>query len=86
VEDLAVLRWGYKHTRELARRMESYHGEFEHPDFPKNSEPATSESAQPLAASAPKIHYTPDDDKVIDDFRRLNGELAFVVSSSICLL
>jgi len=70
--DVAVLRWAYKHARELSRRMAVYRGEFAvgHPAFPnvKNNEDAT-----PVDHTAPKIEYTSEDDKAIDDYHRKNG-------------
>ncbi|SJL09655.1 related to alcohol oxidase [Armillaria ostoyae] len=73
--DLATLRWGYKHGRELARRMEAYGGCFGpgHPRFPEGSEAAVDAEAQgPVAISAPDIKYTDEDDKAIDAHHRLN--------------
>ena len=40
--DLGVLRWAYKWTRELARRMDTFRGELVggHPKFPAGSKAA----------------------------------------------
>jgi len=68
-------RWGYKHARELARRMAVYRGEFNigHPAFPKDSQVKNNEVATPVDATAPKIEYTFEDEKAIDDYHRQNG-------------
>ncbi|KAG7094670.1 hypothetical protein E1B28_005490 [Marasmius oreades] len=70
--DLAVLRWGYKRTRELARRMKCFRGEFVslHPSFPEGSAATTREASGPVAISDPDILYTSEDDKAIDDYHR----------------
>ena len=61
--------------------MAVYRGEFNvgefnvgHPDFSNDSQAKNSEATTPVDATAPKIEYTPEDDKVIDDFLRQNGK------------
>jgi alcohol oxidase len=58
-EDLVVLRWAYKWSRELARRMDGYRGELviDHPDFPAGSQATCGEASGPVATSAPDIVY-----------------------------
>ncbi|KAF9262328.1 alcohol oxidase [Marasmius fiardii PR-910] len=70
--DLAVLRWGYKRTRELARRMKCFRGEYSplHPSFPEGSPAVTREVSGPVAISDPDIVYSSQDDKTIDDYHR----------------
>ncbi|KAJ3987018.1 GMC oxidoreductase-domain-containing protein [Lentinula detonsa] len=71
--DLATLRWGYKRTREIARRMKYYRGEHLpiHPDFAAGSEALCSgEVSGPITLDAPRLKYTEEDDKAIDDFHR----------------
>ena len=55
--------------------MAVYRGEFVvgHPAFPKNSRAKNDEVAIPVDATAPKIEYTAEDDKAIDDYHRQNG-------------
>ncbi|EKM78832.1 hypothetical protein AGABI1DRAFT_114408 [Agaricus bisporus var. burnettii JB137-S8] len=67
--DLHVLRWAYKHSRELARRMPAYRGELvtSHPKFPEGSEAAAKASNRPVSIDAPKIKYTEADDRAIDE-------------------
>ncbi|TCD71566.1 hypothetical protein EIP91_007313 [Steccherinum ochraceum] len=76
-EDLALLVWGYKRSRELARRMPCYRGEYapSHPKFPEDSEAACKASALPVAPDAPDIRWTAEDDKAIEEYTR-----AFVAS------
>ncbi|EKM78826.1 hypothetical protein AGABI1DRAFT_114404 [Agaricus bisporus var. burnettii JB137-S8] len=68
--DLHVLRWAYKHSRELARRMPAYRGELasNHPKFPEGSEAAAKASNRPVPIDAPKIKYTEADDRAIDEY------------------
>lgn len=74
--DLGVLRWAYKKSRELARRMDIYRGELVvgHPQFPEGSHASTQESASVVEISAPDIVYTAEDDKAIDLYHRQFGE------------
>ena len=73
--DVAVLRWGYKRSRELARRMGLYQGAFlpGHPTFGKDSDASCKETA-PADVTAPDIVYTADDDKAIDAYHSNFGE------------
>ncbi|KAL0571273.1 hypothetical protein V5O48_010690 [Marasmius crinis-equi] len=72
--DVAVLRWGYKRTRELARRMKSYRGEYIHlhPRFPEGSAAVAGpkDGPVPLDGKDRDIAYTEDDDRAIDQFHR----------------
>lgn len=75
-DDLEVLRFCYKRSREMARRNKYYRGELvvAHPIFPEGS-PATAKAADgPVPISAPEIKYTAEDDKAIDDYHRQNGQ------------
>ncbi|KAK7041424.1 hypothetical protein VNI00_009290 [Paramarasmius palmivorus] len=71
--DVAVLRWGYKRSREFARRVRFYRGEVaaEHPKFPEGSSAAAKETSGPVDVNAEDIVYTKEDDKAIDDYTRL---------------
>ncbi|KIK56895.1 hypothetical protein GYMLUDRAFT_173601 [Collybiopsis luxurians FD-317 M1] len=71
--DIAILRWAYKHGRELARRMKSYRGELAsgHPKFIEGTPASVVPRAPgPVSTSASDIVYTAEDDKAIDDFLR----------------
>jgi alcohol oxidase len=80
--DLAVLRWSYKKSRELARRMAFYRGELAsmHPAFTQDSDAALQDVASAIDISAPDIVYTAEDDKKIDEFHRMRGELGTYLS------
>ncbi|KAJ7130938.1 GMC oxidoreductase-domain-containing protein [Mycena filopes] len=71
-EDLAVLRWMYKWSREMARRMDAYRGEYalEHPKFGAGSAAACAKANGPVPMDAPDIVYSPEDDEAIDLFHR----------------
>lgn len=74
-EDLAVLKFGYKLTREFARRMPCYEGEYipYHPTFPSGSAASYKSDARLVAADAPKIPYTEEDEKALETFLRKSG-------------
>ncbi|KAK7022565.1 alcohol oxidase [Favolaschia claudopus] len=71
-EDLVLLRWFYKWSRELARRMDCYRGEniAEHPRFSETSEARCGAREGPVAHSAPEFKYTEADNEAIDQFHR----------------
>ena len=73
--DVVILRWAYKHVREIGRRMEFYRGDLEigHPTFAKGSQAATQQAGTPVEISAPKIVYSKEDDDAIDEFHRRTG-------------
>ena len=66
--------------------MAIYRGEFTdgHPSFPKDSQVKNNGAATPVDASTPKIEYTSEDDKAIDDYHRKNGT-SYQVSEEVCL-
>ncbi|KAJ3982183.1 GMC oxidoreductase-domain-containing protein [Lentinula detonsa] len=76
--DFSVLSWCYKRGRELARRMRSYRGEIAagHPKFHSTSSASDSSTTAsidssasgPVDMDAPKIVYSMEDDKAIDDY------------------
>ncbi|KAK7032266.1 hypothetical protein VNI00_013225 [Paramarasmius palmivorus] len=74
--DLHVLRWTYKHMREIARRMKHYRGEIpsHHPHFPTSSAAATGKRSGPDDMNAEHIVYTEEDNEAIDDFHRRTVE------------
>ena len=73
--DVVVLRWAYKHVREICRRMEFYRGDPQggHPTFPEGSQAAIQLTDSPVEISAPKIVYSKEDDDAIDEFHRRTG-------------
>lgn len=74
--DLVILRWAYKKSRELARRLRSFRGDLVvgHPQFKPDSNAATSLTASPVDLSAPNIIYTKEDDDAIDEYHRKAGQ------------
>ncbi|KAG5647341.1 hypothetical protein DXG03_000409 [Asterophora parasitica] len=77
--DLGVLRWAYKKTREIARRMNLYEGDFSpgHPEYPQGSKAATSESAKPADILSHDIEYSTEDNKAIDEYHRKTVETSW---------
>ncbi|KAJ7167198.1 GMC oxidoreductase-domain-containing protein [Mycena crocata] len=69
--DVAALRWGYKKGRELLRRLPAFRGALipAHPQFGKNSSAALTETG-PVSLEAPRIIYSGEDDKAIDEYLR----------------
>lgn len=82
LSDLAILRWAYKRSREIMRRLPVYRGAVpqSHPTFPEGSKAMTTAETGPVDLTAPKIIYTADDDAAIDDYHRRTGML-FELSS-----
>ncbi|KAF7327926.1 GMC-OxRdtase-N domain-containing protein [Mycena kentingensis (nom. inval.)] len=71
-EDVAVLRWSYKWSREMARRMPAFRGESvpDHPSFPADSSAATGPAIGPVPIDAPDLVYSAADDAAIDEYHR----------------
>ena len=65
----------YKKTREIFRRMACFRGEVEseHPQFPEGSAASCKRIEEPLPHNAPDIVYTPEDDRVIEEYIRNRG-------------
>ncbi|KAJ7733038.1 GMC oxidoreductase-domain-containing protein [Mycena metata] len=78
-EDIVLLRWAYKWSRELARRMDCYRGEHAagHPAFGADSQALCREAEGPVDINAPEILYSMADDTAIDSFHRANVALIF---------
>ncbi|TFK74184.1 alcohol oxidase [Pluteus cervinus] len=71
--DVATLQWGYKKSRELARRMGVYRGEYlpGHPKFAARSPALCSDDAVgPVPIDTPDIQYTEEDEEVIETYNR----------------
>ncbi|KAH8103817.1 alcohol oxidase-like protein [Cristinia sonorae] len=71
-EDFELLVYAYKRARELARRMAGYRGDFSgnQPQFAKDSKAAISEESKPVAADAPDLVYSKEDDEAIREWIR----------------
>ncbi|KAJ3514907.1 hypothetical protein NLJ89_g2088 [Agrocybe chaxingu] len=74
--DVAILRWTYKRSREITRRMKYYRGEVEicHPQYPAGSLAASKRTDGPVDIDAPPLVYTREDDEAIDEYHRQNIE------------
>ena len=68
--------WAYKKSREFARRMNCFRGEYAsgHPNFPVNSQVKASVADGPVSINAPDLTYTAEDDKAIEHWIRSSGE------------
>ena len=75
--DLVILRWGYKHVREIGRRMQFYRGDLQigYPTFAEGSQAVSQQIGAPAEISASKIVYSKEDDDAIDEFHRRTGSL-----------
>ncbi|KAJ7930528.1 hypothetical protein B0H13DRAFT_1595284, partial [Mycena leptocephala] len=78
-EDMIVMRWAYKWSRELARRMDCYRGEHigGHPHFSEGSHAKCGPAEGPVGFSVPEIQYTDADNEAIDMFRRARAGLGW---------
>ena len=65
----------YKRSREFARRIPSYRGEYpgRQPAFARDSPAAVNEDPSPVPIDAPDIQYTKEDDAAIRAFIRKTG-------------
>ncbi|KAI0066446.1 alcohol oxidase-like protein [Artomyces pyxidatus] len=71
--DVTPIIWIYKHTREIARRMPLFRGEYapSHPRFPPDSPASVLENATgPIPVESSRIVYSEDDDAIIERFVR----------------
>ena len=71
-DDLELLKYMYKRSREFARRMPCYRGEFldSHPEFSKSSQALAKADNQPVPIDAPDLVYSEEDEKAVDTFAR----------------
>ncbi|KAI0066445.1 alcohol oxidase-like protein [Artomyces pyxidatus] len=70
--DVTPFIWAYKYTREIARRMPLFRGEYApmHPRFAPDSSAAIHEVEGPVPIDAPRIVYSAEDDAEIERFTR----------------
>ena len=71
-DDLALMIWLYKLTREYARRMPCYRGEHVpgHPVFSETSAAQCRSDASPVDTDASDIEYTEEDNNAIEIYMR----------------
>lgn len=69
---MALHKWGYKRTREYARRLPSYRGEVEgrHPAFHPASKAAVGARDGPVPILSPDLEYSAEDDRALEDYIR----------------
>jgi hypothetical protein len=70
------LIWGYKFTREIARRMPHFSGEPPalHPAFaPGGPASIVAHAEGPIAFDTPRIVYSEEDERALEAFVRANG-------------
>jgi alcohol oxidase len=71
--DVKVLTWGYKFTREIARRMPHFRGEPAalHPAFTPGSPAAIVPHAEgAVAFDMPRIEYSEEDERALEAYAR----------------
>ncbi|RDX41074.1 alcohol oxidase-like protein [Lentinus brumalis] len=80
-EDMALHKWGYKLSREYARRMPSYRGEVLgtgiHPSFAPSSLLATRERDGPVPVDEPEFVYSEEDERALEEWIRANVSTAW---------
>ena len=72
------LIWGYKFTREIARRMPHFRGEPPtlHPAFvPGGPASVVPHAEGPIAFDTPRIVYSEEDERALEAFVRADGAL-----------
>ena len=78
------LTWGYKFLREIARRMPHFRGEPPglHPAFaPSGPASIIAHAEGPVPLDAPRIVYSEEDERALEDFARAQGmSLPFSIS------
>jgi len=80
--DVQPLIWGYKFTREIARRMPHFRGEppVLHPAFsPEGPASVLARAEGPVPFDAPRIVYSEEDEHALEDFAR--AQVASVLHS-----
>ena len=71
--DVKLLTWGYKFTREIARRMSIFRGEPHalHPAFaPGSPAQVVAHAEGPVAFDAPRIEYSEEDERALEAYAR----------------
>lgn len=76
---MALHKWGYKLSREFARRMPSYRGEVvsDHPVFSQSSKLFAQLQSGPVPVSEPDFELTDEDEKIIEGYVRQNVHTAW---------
>jgi alcohol oxidase len=76
-DDFELLNFLYKKTREFARRMPSFRGEYlpGHPQFSAASKVVASDSGSPVEIESADLRYDSSDEEAIKAHTRANGKL-----------
>lgn len=84
--------WAYKHSRETARRMPCYRGEFKpnHPEFAQGSDAYIKDVEMgPVPIDAPPIVYTEEDNEAIrtaiKKFGRLHSQTEIYMNAVVSI-
>ena len=89
-DELALCKFAYKRTREIARRMACFRGEHAagHPQFSEKSDAACKAASGPVPINAPDIRYSEEDDKVLVEYLKVavNTTWHSVSLLSVCRL
>lgn len=82
------MKYGYKRSREFARRLPSYRGEnaASHPLFLEGSKVACRDAAMPVAINEPDLQYSAEDDKAIEEYTRKHVNTTWHSVCSLLLL
>ena len=76
---MALHKWGYKLSREFARRMPSYRGEVvsDHPVFSQSSKLFAQLHPGPVPITEPDFELTDEDERIIEEYVRQNVHTAW---------
>ena len=83
---MKVLTWGYKFTREIARRMPHFRGEpaAVHPPFAPGGPASIVPHAEgPVAFDTPRIEYSEEDELALEAYARAAGGCEISLSYDI---
>ena len=75
------LIWGYKVSREIARRMPHFRGEYAplHPSYaPGGPASVIAHAEGPVALDAPRIMYSKEDERALEAYVRKGGAWNFL--------
>ncbi len=78
---MALHKWGYKLSREYARRMPSYRGEVLgtgiHPSFALSSPLVARAQDGPVPVDEPEFVYSEEDERALEEWIRANVSTAW---------
>jgi len=73
--DVKPLMWGYKVSREIARRMPHFRGEYPslHPSFSPGPASVIAHAEGTVALNAPRVMYSEEDERALEAYVRKGG-------------